>query len=117
MLLNTNCIGGASKLFKHFLSVYQPSLVTSFSDRATTSGSLYQILGFKFDSYVDPGYVWVNINDDTYYTRVSCQKSNLPRLFHQPELDIKNQTEKEIMESHGYARVYNSGLIKWIYNC
>lgn len=115
--LNTNVVGGASKLFKYFLSSYHPSMITSFSDRSITTGNLYKVLGFEFDSYVDPGYVWVNISDDTYHTRVSCQKSNLPRLFHQPELDIKNQTEKEIMESHGYARVYNSGLLKWIYNC
>lgn len=114
-LLNTNCIGGASKLFKHFLKIYQPSMVTSFSDRSTTSGNLYRVLGFTFDSYVNPGYVWVNVNNDQFYTRVTCQKSNLPKLFNELDLDITNQTETQIMESHGYARVYNSGLIKWIY--
>lgn len=114
-LLNTTCIGGASKLFKYFLMHYNPSVVTSFSDRSITTGNLYSVLGFEFDSYVDPGYVWVNVNNDQFYTRVTCQKSNLPKLFNELDLDITNQTEAQIMESHGYARVYNSGLIKWIY--
>ena len=114
---NLNCVGGASKLFKYFIQQYAPSRIVSFSDRSIMSGNLYKLLGFKFNAYVDPGYVWVNTVDDSYYTRVSCQKLNLPKLLNDPTIDIKNQTEKEIMESHGYARVYNSGLIKWIYNC
>lgn len=115
-LLNTTCVGGAGKLFKHFLKVYQPSMVTSFSDRSITTGNLYKVLGFEFDSYVDPGYVWVNADDDSFYTRVTCQKKNLPSLFNEPDLDIEHHTESQIMESHGFVQVYNSGLIKWLYN-
>ena len=48
-----------------------------------------------------------------HLSRVACQKQNLPKLFNEPNLDIQNQTEKQIMEAHGYARVWNSGLIKW----
>lgn len=112
---NTTCVGGASKLFEYFLQRYQPSMVVSFSDRSITRGNLYRVLNFEFDSYVDPGYVWVNMDTDQYYTRVACQKSNLPKLFNESDLDIINQTEAQIMEAHGYARVYNSGLIKWVY--
>lgn len=112
--LNTTCVGGASKLFKYFLKNYHPSKVISFSDRSNTSGNVYSILGFEFDSYVDPGYVWVNLRTDVAYNRVMCQKRNLPKLFNE-DIDIENKTESQIMEDHGFAKVYNSGLIKWIY--
>lgn len=114
-VLDTSCVGGASKLFKYFLHNYNPSIVTSFSDRSCTNGNLYKVLGFDLDSYVDPGYVWVNMDNDQFYTRVTCQKKNLSSLFNEPDLDIEHHTESQIMESHGYARVYNSGLIKWVY--
>lgn len=111
--LNTTCVGGASKLFKYFLNEHSPSQVVSFSDRSITSGNLYEVLGFQNVGYVSPGYVWVKLQDDSYYSRVACQKQNLSKLLHEPDLDIVNQTEAQIMEGHGYARVYNSGLVKW----
>lgn len=111
----TRCVGGASRLFKHFLKLNNPSTVVSFSDRSNTSGGLYSNLGFRFDSITDPSYVWVDSNTDSYYHRVKCQKSNLRKLFNDDTIDIENQTESQIMESHGFVKVYNSGLIKWMW--
>lgn len=112
--LDTSVIGGASKLFKHFLREYKPSKVVSFSDRAHTSGKLYEVLGFQKISISDPGYVWVNQKDETYFTRVKCQKRNLPNLFEDvTEEDIRIKTEKQIMIEHGYVQVFDSGVIRW----
>lgn len=111
----SRCIGGASKLFKYFVEEYKPSSVVSFSDRSNTSGGLYSILGFKFDSFVPPGYVWVDAKTDFYYNRVSTQKNNLRKLFNEPSINIEEKTETQIMEEHGFVKVYNSGLVKWIW--
>lgn len=111
--LYTSVIGGASKLFKYFCNNYDVEKIVSFSDLAHTRGELYRILGFKSVSLSDPGYVWVNGVDDSSLHRVNCQKNNLPKLFHDDTIDIKNKTEKEIMEEHGYVRVYDSGVIRW----
>lgn len=108
-------VGGASKLFKHFLEIHGYPNVVSFSDRAHTRGHLYEALGFNKVSESEPGYVWVSLKDDKYYTRVACQKRNLRRLFNDPKIDIDNQTERQIMESHGYAQVFDSGVIRWEY--
>ena len=113
--LNTSVVGGASKLFKHFLNKYPEVNVVSFSDKAHTSGKLYEVLGFHKCNESTPSYVWVNMKDDSYYNRVNCQKRNLKRLFHDSSIDIKNKTEKQIMEEHGYARVFDSGTIRWEY--
>lgn len=114
-ILNTSVVGGASKLFKYFLKNYSPEKVVSFSDIAHTKGHLYEVLGFHQVSVSEPGYVWVNTIDDSYLSRVACRKANLPKLFHEPNLDIENMTEREIMASHGYAQVFDSGVIRWEY--
>ena len=117
-LLNTSVVGGASKLFRYYLTNYYldtSSKIISFSDRAHTRGGLYSTLGFKSKNLSNPGYVWVNMSDDSYYSRVACQKRNLRKLFDDTSIDIDNQTERQIMESHGYAQVFDSGTIRWEY--
>lgn len=117
-LINTSVVGSASKLFKHFIDNYSPKKVVSFSDIAHTKGTLYQTLGFEEKSVSDPGYVWVKLLDDSYLSRVSCQKQNLIHMFKDvTEEDIKIKTEPEIMMEHGYARVFDSGVIRWEYTC
>lgn len=114
--LHSYVVGGSSKLFKYFCTMYNPKTVVSFSDIAHTRGALYTKLGFTLISESSPSYVWVNYSDDSYLHRVQCQKRNLSKLFNEPDLDISNLTEREIMESHGYVRVYDSGVIRWEWN-
>lgn len=113
--LNTNVIGGASKLFKHFLSD-NPDIknIVSFSDRSHTKGNLYETLGFTEARKSDPSYVWVRLADDAYFSRVACQKRYLPKLLNDSDLDL-SRTEREIMISHGYVQVFDSGVIRWEY--
>ena len=113
--INISVVGGASKLFKHFLSTVDSDKIVSFSDRSHTQGSLYRTLGFHAVSMTDPGYVWVNIYNDQCLNRTQCQKNNLTKLFNDATIDIENKTERQIMEEHGYARVYDSGVIRWEY--
>ena len=112
--LNTQIIGGASKLFKYFVTTMNPDKVVSFSDIAHTSGKLYEILGFQKVSVSAPNYVWVDYYDTKFYTRVRCQKRFLKKLLNDENLDL-SKTEKQIMEEHGFLRVYDSGVIRWEY--
>lgn len=110
--LNTSVIGGASKLFKHFIKAVNPKEIRSFSDRAHTKGSLYPNLGFKYKNKSNASYVWVDIHTNKAYSRICAQKHNLHTFFKDSTIDL-SKTEREIMESHGYARVYDSGTITW----
>lgn len=112
---NTSVIGGASKLFKHFLQGYQIDKIVSFSDRAHTKGNLYRTLGFHITNVSQPGYVWVNIYNDQYFTRTECQKKRLRKLFYDDSIDIDHKTETQIMMEHGYCQVFDSGVIRWEY--
>ena len=112
--LNTSVVGGASKLLKYFTNHYEYDRIISYSDVAHMRGKLYDKLCFVPNLISSPRYVWVNLSDDTYLNRVSCQKSNMHRLFPNETLDL-TKTEKQIMEAHGYVRVYDSGTIRWEY--
>jgi hypothetical protein len=112
--LNTSVVGGASKLLRYFIDNYDYDRIISYSDVAHTRGNLYPILGFTPNRISSPRYVWVNLSDDTYLNRVSCQKSNMHRLFPNESIDL-SKTERQIMEEHGYVRVYDSGTIRWEY--
>lgn len=98
-----NVVGGASKLFKHFIKTYSPKSVISYSDIAKTTGNLYKVLGFKTIGVSDPNYVWVYGN--TVYNRYQCQKKQLIKQG----LGLSSQTEKEIMESHNFSQIFDCG--------
>lgn len=112
--INVNVVGGAGKLFKHFVNLYQPQKIRSFSDRAHTSGKLYTILGFHEIRRSDPGYVWVNLKTDVAYSRVNAQKRNIKKFLHDNDIDI-SRTETEIMIDHKFVQVFDSGTITWEY--
>lgn len=111
-VLNTTVIGGASKLFLHFIKTYNPSRIRSFSDRAHTRGTLYAKLGFKQIRMSDPGYVWVDSKTDVAYNRYNAQKQNIKKFLKDDTIDL-SKTEKQIMEEHGFVQVFDSGTITW----
>ena len=111
-VLNTTVVGGASKLFQHFIHTINPRRIRSFSDRAHTSGDLYNVLGFKYIRTSDPGYVWVNLKTDEAYSRVNAQKRNIVNFLHDNSIDL-SKTETEIMIEHGFVQVFDSGTILW----
>lgn len=112
--INMSIVGGASKLLSWFTRNVQFDKIVSFSDKSHTKGNLYSKLGFEKVTESQPGYVWVNLDDDSYMTRTKCQKHNLCKVFDDvSESFIKDNTEKEIMMSHGYCQVFDSGTIRW----
>ena len=114
--LNTSVVGGASKLFKYFVSNPNVVKIVSFSDIARTKGTLYSELGFTLKSISEPGYVWVNTTSDTPVNRIQVQKQHIQKFFNDDTIDIKNKTERQIMIEHGYVQVYDSGVMRWEYD-
>ena len=112
--INTNVVGGASKLFKHFIDKYQPKEIRSFSDRAHTRGSLYSVLGFQYDHTSDPGYMWVDVKTDKGFARNNAQKQNIKKFLHDDDIDL-NKTEVQIMKEHNFVQVFDSGINLWVW--
>ena len=110
---NTTVVGGASKLYKHFIETLNPNTVISYSDRSHTKGTIYTNLGFTLKSQSDANYLWVDTKTDLALHRSQTQKKNLKKLFNDDKIDL-NKTEKEIMIEHGFVQVFDSGTNLWI---
>ncbi len=109
--LNHSIVGGANRLFKYFKEKYECNKIISYADRSWTCSnkeSLYDKLGFEFDSVTIPNYYYVvnNIREN----RFKYRKSELVELGYD-----KNKTEREIMFERGIFRIYNSGNLKYVW--
>jgi len=105
--LNTNIIGGASKLFKYFERNYPYNEIITYADRSHSNGNLYSVLGFDFISKTPPGYVYYDSKMQKF-NRFNFRKDILVKEGFDP-----NKTEVEIMNERGYFRVFNSGNLKY----
>jgi len=106
--LNTNVIGGASRLFMFFVKNFEPKEVTSYADRSWSQGNLYKNLGFKLVSKTDPNYYYVI--DGMRKHRFGFRKDELIKQGFDP-----NKTEHEIMLERKIYRIYDSGNLKFIW--
>ena len=110
--LNTNVIGGAGKLFKHFKQNHTKvgDKTITFADRRFSLGKLYYNLGFGFVGNVSPSYFYWKYN--LILNRMSCQKHKLSKL-----LDKFNATDTEYknMLNNGFRRVWDCGNMKFEY--
>ena len=106
-LLNRQVVGGAERLLKHFISQYKPSKIVSFSSNDISTGQLYKRLNFKeYSSSL--AYWYIQQGSLKRYHRTSFCKTRLREMG----FDI-TRTEREIMESLPYWRIYDSGTTGW----
>ena len=103
---NTSVVGGASKLFKYFLSKFEVNSVVSYSDNSRGFGNLYKQLGFEFIHNSVPNYYY--IIDGVRKHRFNFRKDKLIS-----EGDDPNKTEVEIMSDRGIYRIFDCGSKKW----
>jgi hypothetical protein len=107
--LNTSVIGGANKLFKHFVKQHSPVSVVSYSDRRWNTGNMYSKLGFNFIKNSGPNY-WYVKQYATFESRVRYQKHKLAKLLENFDPNI---TEWDNMVANGYDRFWDCGNSVW----
>lgn len=111
-LLNTQVIGAADKLLKHFIRTYVPKSIVSFSSNDISNGALYKRLGFTETGH-NQSYWYIGQNYKRYH-RSNFTKSAIIKMGFAP--DREQWTESEAMMEHGYVRIYDSGQTKWELN-
>jgi hypothetical protein len=106
---NTTVIGGASKLFNHFIKMNNPIEITSYADRRWSKGNLYEQLNFEYSHNSDPNYFYV-INDERK-NRFGFRKDILISKYG----CLPNDTEHNFCKSKGWCRIYDCGtkVYKW----
>lgn len=105
--LNSSVIGGASRLLKYFEKEYSPVKIITYADRRYSTGDLYKRIGFTFLGETKPGYFYTR-NGQFRENRFKFRKSELIKMGYDSTL-----TEKEIMTSMGYYRIYDCGNFKF----
>lgn len=103
---NTSVVGGASRLFKFFITNYCPISIISYADRCWSNGNLYRRLGFSFVKKTKPNYYYVV--DGIRRNRFSYRKDILVKRGYD-----KSLSESKIMKSLGYNKIYDSGSLKY----
>jgi len=103
-----NVIGGASRLFQHFLKEVNPSSVISYCDRRWGSGNLYAQMGFSHTHDSEPNYYWCK--GDKRYSRYMFMKSRLIKEGYDP-----SKTEDQIMKSRGFIKIHDCGNSVFVY--
>ncbi len=98
--------GAASKLFSHFVKMFDPAAVVTYADRRWSVGNLYLSLGFEFEKYTVPGYWYLKDNFVGRIHRFSLRKS---------DADPVEFTERELREKEGYKTIWDSGNSKWVW--
>lgn len=104
----TTVVGGASKLFKHFIYEYKPEVITSYCDRRWSVGNMYIKLGFKLSHVSQPNYFYVN--GQNRENRFGYRKSELVK-----EGYSSKKTEREIMKERGIPRIYDCGSYVFVW--
>lgn len=107
---NFKIVGGAGKLFKHFIKTVNPLEIYSYCDKRWNSGNVYESIGMKYVKDTPPNYFYTKYFKERY-SRIMYQKH---MLTHFPSYD-KNLTEEEIMKREKFYRTWDCGskLFKW----
>ena len=112
---NMRIIGGASKLFKKFISEYHPVYIICYSDNDFFTGETYNKLGFKLKSLGESiDYQWVKGTKSL--SRYECMTNKLLEKYPKyRNINIECSVEDYIMHDLGYSKLYRCGNSIWEY--
>ena len=111
----SNITGLASKLFNTFKKENNVKSVKTFLDRRwnfdNKSENVYTKIGFMFDTVESPDYSYTNghgvrLHKFGFRKRILHKKYGLPLTM----------TEREMCEQLGYTKIWNCGLIRYVYH-
>lgn len=104
--LNTNVVGGASRLFKYFEKEQEPQSIVSYCDLRYFTGNHYKTLGFEEVNRTSPNYFY--FKRSILESRNKYQKHRLSKKL---ETFDNNLTEAENMFNNGFNRIWDCGNI------
>lgn len=110
------CQGVGGKLLSYFIKNYNPDEIKSFADRRWTvdeCNNVYLKLGFKFDKYTKPDYRYYSPKLDRYkrFHKFNFRKQIMHKKYGFP----LTMTETEMAKELGLKRIWDCGLIKYVW--
>lgn len=104
--LNTQVVGGASKLMAHFIRNNEFDELISYADRRWSNGDMYEKLGFELSHISPPSYWYIEKGKRIH--RSKFMKHKLPKILKSFD---PNFTEWENMQMNGFDRIWDCGCL------
>lgn len=110
-------VGGANKLFKHFIDNYNPASIISYCDLSKFNGSVYTNLGFDLQSTSAPTRHWFNINTGRHITENLLNQRGFSQLHGDNDYKLykKGDSNEQLMLENGYYEVYDCGQASYVW--
>lgn len=100
-------IGGANKLFKHFVDEVKPESIVSYCDNSKFNGEVYLKLEMKLVKQTKPSCHWVRKKE--HYTDNLLRQQGADRLIGTSY--GKDTNNEEIMLNEGFVKVFDCGQL------
>lgn len=105
-------VGGAEKLFSHFIKDYNPNQVVSYCDKSKFTGNTYIKLGFKFISNTVSKH-WYNPKTDVHVTDNLLRQRGFDQLFGTSY--GKGTSNEVLMLEAGFVEIFDAGQTTYIW--
>ena len=108
-------IGGAERLFRHFVDEYAPKSVISYCDLSKFTGEVYQRLGFAESSRkIMPSRHWYNIRTGKHLTNNLVNAKGADALI--GTTYGKGAPNDEILRAQGFVEIYDCGQAAYVWH-
>nr|DAX73781.1 MAG TPA: endonuclease-like protein [Caudoviricetes sp.] len=104
-------IGGTEKLFKYFVTKYNPESIISYCDISKFTGNIYTKLGFTLKEQTKPAKIWSK--NEKHITDNLLRQYGFDKLvglkMNPPQLYGKGINNEELITKHGWLPIYDCG--------
>lgn len=105
-------VGGAEKIFKHFVEDICPNGVVSYCDVSKFNGGVYETLGFE-KHIAGPSKHWYRQSDNMHITDNLLRQRGYDQLF---DANYgKGTSNEELMLEHDFLPIYDCGQTTYKY--
>lgn len=105
-------VGGAEKLFKHFIQEHDPKSIISYCDLSKFNGDVYQRLGMELDHISPPAKIWSNGTERI--TDNLLRQRGYDQLFNTNY--GKGTSNEALILENGWLPVYDCGQAVYIFH-
>ena len=101
-------IGGSQKMFKHFISNYNPNSIISYCDNSKFNGNVYINLGFNLKSKnINPSKHWYNCKTHIHITDNLLRQKGFDKLFNTNY--GKGSDNQTLMVENNFIEIFDAG--------
>ena len=104
-------VGGAKRLFTHFITDYKPNSIISYCDYSKFTGDVYKELGFKCLGNSEPSKHWSK--NDKHITDNLLRQRGYDQLFKTNY--GKGTSNEQLMLENGWLPIYDCGQLTFVW--